>query len=218
MNNCPELLQHELEDRVKASNLSSDVKRAFCIVFELLEVPTSVVKIIPEAVYDLETGAAILIQEAAERIAVAPTTIPTTTQIPLGAVPFLGDSLVSQEVVVEMYTTVAPTTKPTTTQVTAGAEAAELPDSLISQEVVVGKLSTRVPIATVPPLMEDNLEVQLSAVLRDLGPKTIGPTREPTIAPTPGPTQPLSKVVEEVAKIFPPEIQTEMCIRAIFSN
>ena len=31
---CPELLKSELQERVKASNLSSDLKNAFCTVFE----------------------------------------------------------------------------------------------------------------------------------------------------------------------------------------
>ena len=122
--------------------------------------------------FDLEAAAAIL-QEAAEKTSVAPTTKPTTIRVPSGELAF--------------------------------------GDSLVPQEVVIVKMDTRVPtVATAPPLGEDNLSLLLSAVLRDYGPRTIVPTSALTRAPTSEPTQPLSKVVEEVAEIFTTEIQTEI--------
>lgn len=57
--------------------------------------------------FDLEAAAAIL-QEAAEKTSVAPTTKPTTIRVPSGELAF-GDSLVPQEVVIVKMDTRVPT-------------------------------------------------------------------------------------------------------------
>ena len=77
----------------------------------MLEVPRLPVLEVPRIpTFDLEAAAAIL-QEAAEKTSVAPTTKPTTIRVPSGELAF-GDSLVPQEVVIVKRDTRVPTTEP----------------------------------------------------------------------------------------------------------
>ena len=74
----------------------------------MLEVPRLPVLEVPRIpTFDLEAAAAIL-QEAAEKTSVAPTTKPTTIRVPSGELAF-GDYLVPQEVVIVKMDTRVPT-------------------------------------------------------------------------------------------------------------
>ena len=103
---CPQLSQSELEERVRVSDMSSELKAAFCIVFEVIlekVPPIPLVTIAAEPAYDLAVASAILIQEAAEKstTSIAPTTIPVMTKPPAGVELPPVVPLVSQEVFVE---------------------------------------------------------------------------------------------------------------------